>query len=216
MGADINFNNLKLRDIINLPKKAKLIIVLCIGMVAFLLIFIIFNMPQISKLSSAKRQEQELKMQLVGLFPQSVAINQQQKQIQELEVKIQEQNGMLPKPEEMRGILDKLTKMTAENQLNLVLLKPQANRQEDYYVAIPIAMEIEGSYSQLTKFITQLSTSDYVINIQSAEIKLPEVEKDKQSNGALIMSLVVEVYYYSPRPEPVTAKKKGAARGTAH
>lgn len=216
MDINTDLKNINLKEVANLPDKVKLIIISVLGVLSFLLIFMVFSIPQMSKLSRIKREERDLKVQLVQVAPKSLAFKDQEKQLLKLEKMVKERNNALPTAQQMSDILASFTKTAVNNQLNIVLLKPQASKQGDYYITTPIEMKVSGSYNQLAKFINQISASDYLFNLRKIDINLSQASQNESSGSNLTMSVISDIYYFSPKPPSLEKTKKGAAHGSAH
>jgi type IV pilus assembly protein PilO len=203
-----DFKSLNWQEVGSWPKKVKLTFVAGCALVSFIVFFLLGNIAQYSSLSDAEGKEQALKQSLTAEVPKAVLQMQQTQQLNKLSLSIKKYHQSLPKPEQLSNVLENLTKIAANNQLNLVLLKPEAVQQDDFYAKIPIQVELVGDYFQLDNFFKDIAQLDYYIYFNKLAITLVngksdslKVEDKQLPLDALRAKMTAELYYFSPKPK---------------
>ncbi|MCD6048082.1 MAG: fimbrial protein [Gammaproteobacteria bacterium] len=212
-----DLKNLNWQEIGAWPKKVKLVFVVACVLISFVIFFLLGNVAQYSSLSDAEQQEQGLKQSLTADIPKAVLQTQQTQQLNKLSLSIKEYHRSLPKPEHLSHILENLTKIAANNQLSLILLKPEAVQQEEFYAKIPIQIEVVGNYFQLDNFFKDIAKLDYYIYFNKLAITLANGKADSaKAEGkplpvdALKAKMTAELYYFSPKPKSKKAETHNA------
>lgn len=179
------------------------VIILC-GCLAWLLSFLFFNLGQYDSLSTAQAKETELKQTLTMTIPKIVLYQQEKNQLDQIETLIEQQNRQLPPFDQLGPILDNITQASANNRLNLVLLKPDPIITVAPYEAVPIEVEINGDYTTLAQFLNQLAHLPYELYPRQVTLGPPDSSKPKDKDAETLTSetlhlkMVIDMYYVPP------------------
>lgn len=199
------FNELKQTDWRNFftwsPRVKCSVILMCSGL-AWLLSFLWLILSQYSDLSTASAKETELKQTLAITIPSIVTQQIEKNQLEQIEQLIQQQNRQLPHFDQLGPILDDITQASANNRLNLVLLKPNAIVNIAPYNAVPIEVEINGNYATLTTFLNQLAHLPYELYPSQVTLAPPNSDKVNETESltpeTLHLKMVLDMYYVPP------------------
>lgn len=219
MDANFDLKNLDFNDIANWPRKIKIWSVIIIAVLSFAIVFFLFCKPKINQININEQQEADLKMQLTVIVPQALQIAEDKKQLKIFEQLVLMHNHELPQAKDLADILQSISKLASFNQVDLLLLKPQANVQEDFYIKIPIQIKVSGTYVQLTQFINQIAkmNTDLMLEkVNIAPISSSNSTTTDQANtpsNQLNMDITADLYYFSPKP---VDNKPGAANAKNH
>ena len=86
-------------------------------------------------------------------------------------------------------------------------LTPAPTAQRDFYVEVPVNLEVEGTYHHLGAFFDRISRMSRLVNIGEVKIK---AQSQQVINNTIAVTAVATTYVYQ-EPPPVAAQ--GAAGG---
>jgi type IV pilus assembly protein PilO len=71
----------------------------------------------------------------------------------------------LPNTEEIPALLKNITQLGSDSQLEFKLFTPQKGRSQDFYVEIPVAIEVSGNFHNVAIFFDKIGRMDRIVNI---------------------------------------------------
>ncbi len=113
----------------------------------------------------------------------------------------------LPSKTEIDALLREVSQTAQEDGLAQQLFQPGTEKRKGFYAAKPIAMAYMGSYQQIAKFVSDVSTLPRIVTIQ--DFKLHPVKSGDGSQ--LNFSVTAYTYRYLSAEE--AAMHKGKRRG---
>jgi type IV pilus assembly protein PilO len=84
--------------------------------------------------------------------------------------------NLLPNTKEIPALLKTITQLGTDSQLEFVLFSPQRERPKDFYMEIPVSIQVSGSYHNVAVFFDKVGRMDRIINILNVDMK-PEKER---------------------------------------
>nr|HID59891.1 protein PilO [Desulfobacterales bacterium] len=112
---------------------------------------------------------------------------------------------ILPDKKEIPSLLENVSGSGKEAGLEFILFKPEAEIARDFYVEIPVAIKVVGSYHNTAIFFDKVSKLSRLVNIADIEIK---AETGKGSPGLLHTTCTAITYQFRETPKPVSQKGK--------
>jgi type IV pilus assembly protein PilO len=125
----------------------------------------------------------------------------------------------LPDKTEVPQLLVDITQAGLGRGLEFVLFKPQDKRADDFYAALPINLQVIGTYHQLAEFVSDLAELPRIVTLGDIQIE-PLNKKDQgnerlvsQSGGEkLVMSAITRTFHYLD-PDEIAANKAAKEAG---
>lgn len=77
---------------------------------------------------------------------------------------------VLPQTAEIPAFLDDLNRLAELSGLETGSVKPQPETTEEFYISVPVSLQIRGRYHQLAKFFYNVSRLERAINMQDLEL----------------------------------------------
>ena len=109
----------------------------------------------------------------------------------------------LPTQNEMPGLLEDISKTGIASGLTFESFTPLAEVQHDFYIELPIKINVEGNYHQFAVFLSRVAQMSRIITLHDFTIshQLPEKQNnttvDKNlSNDLLDMEMTAKIYRY--------------------
>jgi type IV pilus assembly protein PilO len=123
-------------------------------------------------------------------------------EIAKLEEEFAQLLALLPDQREIPGLLDSISRMASQSGLEHVSFQPQPEQLHDFYAAIPVRLELIGSYHELGAFLDRVSKLDRIVKVDNLSLtRLKQPPK-------LQVSCTVVTYRFVEKVEQKPEKKK--------
>lgn len=96
---------------------------------------------------------------------------EKQAEIKEVRNQFNEALKLLPNTKDIPGLLKKITEMANESQLDYRIFQLRKERPKEFYVEIPIAIEIRGTYHDVAVFFDKVGHMERIMNIHNVNMK---------------------------------------------
>lgn len=165
---------------------AKVVFGLILIAVVAALYFVVFFTDIDGQISQAVAAEQNLKGDLQKAEEARVAY---QKDVEERARKQQaerEQKKVLPDTAETPSFLSSIQGIATISGVTLASYKPEDEVPEDFFVRVPMSLELIGRFHQIARFFYGVGQLDRVINIEDIQMTVVEGRKDEESSEVLL------------------------------
>ena len=78
---------------------------------------------------------------------------------------------LLPNEKEIPNLLRKLTELGADSQLDVRSIQPQNEKPKEFYLEIPIAIEVRGEYHNVAIFFDKVGRIERIMNIHNVSMR---------------------------------------------
>jgi type IV pilus assembly protein PilO len=95
---------------------------------------------------------------------------------EKVDTQFQEALRLLPNAKEIPELLTKISELGNESQLDVRLVKPKNEVTREFYVEMPISIQVRGAYHDVAVFFDRVGHMDRIMNIQNVSMK-PEKER---------------------------------------
>ncbi|WP_417350106.1 type 4a pilus biogenesis protein PilO [Ferrimonas sp.] len=144
----------------------------------------------ISQLRAEQQQEQRLKQVFRDKFQFSAHLERHHQQLVQTQLALEEMLGMLPKEDEMPGLLDDITYLATRTDLRILSIGWLPEQPGELYVTLPLKVELAGYYPQFGEFAASLAALPRIVNLQDLSLTRGESE--------LAIELVARTYRLAP------------------
>jgi type IV pilus assembly protein PilO len=176
----------------------------------FLLTFLVLGIgfyylkykPQAERIQSLKTEikGQEDKLKELQIAAAQAAVLE--KEIAQLEEEFGKLVALLPDQREIPGLLDSVSRLASQAGLEHVSFQPQPEQAFDFYAAIPVRLELVGSYHELGVFLDRVSKLDRIVKVENLVVtRLKQPPK-------LQVGCTVVTYRFVEKVEPKPEQKK--------
>jgi len=83
----------------------------------------------------------------------------------EVDTQFKEALKLLPNTKEIPTLLKTITQLGSDSQLEFRLFSPQRERPQDFYVEIPVSIEVSGNYHNVAIFFDKVGAMERIVNI---------------------------------------------------
>ncbi|MDO6593203.1 type 4a pilus biogenesis protein PilO [Neptuniibacter sp. 1_MG-2023] len=110
------------------------------------------------------------------------------KQMEDVEEKFSELKKQLPTEKEVPGLLDDITNLGTDSGLDIGSIKLAAESKKEFYIELPININVSGSYHQLGQFVSGIAGLPRIVTLHDYTIK--------PSSGKVSMQISAKTYRY--------------------
>lgn len=211
----LDLKNIKFKfDLNSLPKAAKIAIAvlpvaLVIGLFTFLSV-----MPSNQTIIALKGQITAQEAEISKSQSMADRLEDLKKQNEMLKAKLIELQQQLPEEKEISVLLKQVSDLGIESGLKILSWKPSERKSHPSGIVfeIPVQVEFKGSYHQLGRFFSSITSLDRIINIANLKLGGPTLTGDQVD---LNISFTANTYTATSAGGLVDAGAKPAAPAAA-
>lgn len=201
----------ELIDKFNAIPTSQRVVGLIIAVLAIMAIFwFMLYSPTLDQINSQKQQVEALQRE-----KQSLAEFKRRKakvlaELEHLSAKLAEAQDKLPKDAEIPSLLQRIHNQAKTAGLEIRRFQRKSDTPKDFYVEIPVEMELAGTYDNLADFFYYIGRMTRIVNISDISMKRKQMTLD--GSGNLVVSAKAKTFRDKSSTEISGAKKKGGRR----
>ncbi|ARU54879.1 MAG: type 4a pilus biogenesis protein PilO [Pseudomonadales bacterium] len=171
-----------------------------IKVIVFVLVFVLviggsyyfLVQDQYEQLDRVEIEESELRTEYEKKAFKAANLDAYRKQMAEMEASFGALLKQLPTDTEVPGLLEDITNTGVGSGLEIKAIDLQAEKKREFYVELPIKIELQGTYHDLASFVSGVAGLPRIVTLHDLSIEPP-----KTSNGEVLnMSIVAKTYRY--------------------
>ncbi len=116
-------------------------------------------------------------------------------QMKEMEESFGALVSQLPSDTEVPGLLEDIDEKGNESGLNIVSIALQQEVVGEFYVELPIKIEVQGGYHDLGSFVSGIAGMPRIVTLHDYQIK------EQKDSGVLDMKILAKTYRYKSQGE---------------
>jgi type IV pilus assembly protein PilO len=151
-------------------------------------------------LQQEKRKEQQLadlQTQIRALEATANRLPEFQREVQALEARLETLKRILPPEKEMPDLMRRVQYLAAQSSLAIREFTPAPTVQKDFYVEVPVNVNVDGTYHNLGAFFDRISRMSRLVNVGNVKIK---AQGTQTINNTIAVSVVATTYVYQEPP----------------
>ncbi len=122
-------------------------------------------LPMSEEIGKMRQEVSRLEQKLNQAIIRSRAETQLQAEFAEADHQFQEALKLLPNTKEIPSLLKSITQLGTDSQLEFRLFSPQKETSRDFYMEIPVSIEVSGSYHNVAMFFEKVGQMERIVNI---------------------------------------------------
>ncbi|MCP3908556.1 MAG: type 4a pilus biogenesis protein PilO [Oceanicoccus sp.] len=187
---DFDVNDLDLENVGSWPIMIKTIVwvAVFIGVLAAGYFYDVADLQ--NELAKSEKKEQDLKSQFERKAFQAANLKAYRKQMEEMEESFGALISQLPSDTEVPGLLEDITNKGLASGLEISSITLGNERAEEFYIELPIQIEVSGNYHDLGSFVSGIAGLPRIVTLHDFQIA-----KQKDSS-ALTMKITAKTYRY--------------------
>lgn len=187
------------------PWKVKIAAFAMMFVAVLLLAAVLDWQDQWEELNVAKAKEIQLKETFRVKKSQAVNLDLMKKQLLETKEAFGALLKQLPNKSEMDALLTDINQAGLGRGLQFELFRPGSETMNGSFAEQPITIKVTGSYDDLGKFASDISTLPRIVTLNEIAIK--------PANGTLTMEAIAKTFRYLDEDELAAQKKAAKAEG---
>ena len=153
------------------PALIKGIFALIVSAFAGFLVYYFVISDQLTELEQKQQQELELRQKFQVKYGIAVNVETYRAQLKTIEQQFQSMLKQLPSSHETAALLDDMTFVGTANGLRFDKLEWQAEREQEIYIELPMALIVVGEYHQLGQFVSDVAALSRIISLHDFVFK---------------------------------------------
>lgn len=126
---------------------------------------------------------------------QAANLEEYRNQMVEMEKSFGALLSRLPSDTEVPGLLEDIDARGSESGLDINSIRLEAEQQSEYYVELPISIDVEGGYHDLGTFVSGVAGMPRIVTLHDFTIAR------QQDSGTLTMQIGAKTYRYKSQDE---------------
>jgi type IV pilus assembly protein PilO len=159
-----------------LPTVARAGVAVALLALAGVVYYVVFYGEIASAIDAAKAQEQQLSEELAQARKAEFAYQKDLAELADRQQGQRELNKILPMQSEYPAFLSALQNVANVAGVQLAAWTPSPEVADQFYVRVPMKLELVGRYHQIAKFFYGVSQLDRIINLENVNLGRPEIK----------------------------------------
>lgn len=131
----------------------------------------LFYIPKAGEISRIKAEISGIEQQINQGMIREKNLEKFEAGYAQVNAQFQEILKLLPDKREIPTLLRSITQLGSDSNLEFLLFKPLKERHQDFYVEIPVSMELSGSYHNVALFFDRVGRMERIVNIFDVSMK---------------------------------------------
>ncbi len=207
---DLNeLRNLDFRNPGGWPLIARVIAYIVIFVIVVAIGYYFWLSSDRQQLDQAQQQEATLKQQFEQKAAEAANLDIYKEQLEQMKRSFGTMLRQLPGKTEIPNLLQDISQTAQIDGLKQDLFKPDNEVKKDFYAEKPIQIQLEGTYHQFGKFVSDIAALPRIVTVHDISIK---PQGNSAGGATLVMTLTAKIYRYledseQPAAKPVKGRK---------
>ncbi len=132
-------------------------------------------LPKTEEAARLNEQIDNLERQLVIAKSRARNLENLKLKMAEIEAEFNEALKLLPNRREIPSLLRSITQMGADSNLEFLLFEPGSEVPKDFYIEIPVSIEVAGGFLDVAAFFDKVSGLERIVNIVGVSMRPGEL-----------------------------------------
>ena len=127
--------------------------------------------PKTEVITSTTKRIEDLNRELNRAKIERKKLPERRAEKAEVEAQFKEALSLLPNSKEIPKLLTKITELASDSQLDFRDIRPKGERAKEFYVEIPLSIEVRGAYHDIAVFFDKVGHMERIMNISNVSMK---------------------------------------------
>ena len=162
-------------------------------------------MPKAEEIANAEENVDRLEQQLRTVKIRARSLQKFRDEYAKIQERFHEALKLLPDKREIPNLLKSISQQGLDAKLEFRLFSPQPEKPKDFYMEIPVSMEVRGEYINVIDFFDRIGRMDRIVNVLNINMK-----PDKPLSTSLLTRCTAITYRFKGEDDvkKEQAKKK--------
>ena len=129
------------------------------------LFFYFVYLPKSEEIAKTQQEIGRLQQKLNQAIVRARALKKFEAEYAEVDAQFEEALKLLPNTKEIPSLLKSITQLGTDSQLEFLLFSPQRERAQDFFMEIPVSIEVSGTYHNVAIFFDKVGQMERIVNI---------------------------------------------------
>ena len=134
------------------------------------------------------------------------------KEVERLDVELNKALKELPDKKETSGLLSRVSDKARDAGLDIKLFRPQGEEKKDFYAEVPVELEVQGTFHQVTTFFDEVGRMARIVNLGNIRLSQPEIGESNVNVNTTVVATAFRFLSEEERVVPKKGKKKRKKR----
>jgi len=144
-------------------------------LLAGLFVYFVY-MPYSEEIAKSREEIAKLQQRLNQAIVRARALKKFETEYAEVDAQFQEALKLLPNTKEIPSLLKSITQLGTDSQLEFLNFSPQRERPQDFFMEIPVSIEVKGTYHNVAVFFDKVGQMERIVNILNVSMT-PQKER---------------------------------------
>lgn len=168
---EIDFNNLDPNNIGMWPGPLKVLVLIVAFAAALAAGYFFYLTPRLEEHAQLQAKEQTLRQEFEKKAGDAANLEELKQQRIEMEDSFGALLRQLPSDTEVPGLLEDITLTGLDAGLSFNVIDLQPERQAEFYIELPIAITVEGSYHDMGTFVSGVANLSRIVTLHDFQIR---------------------------------------------
>ncbi|SHH99004.1 type IV pilus inner membrane component PilO [Ferrimonas marina] len=188
-----DINELEFENIGSWPKPAKIGFAVILAALLFTAGYFLLIKDSVAQLEQLQQKEVALKDEFQRKYQLAANLPRYLEELAEMQALFDQLVAMLPTEHEMSALLDSVTFLATDASLDIRSLNWLPEQQKEFYIEIPIEMELQGDYHHIGQFSAGVAGLSRIVSLHDFSIE--------RGDGPLGMKVVAKTYRFAEQTE---------------
>ena len=128
-------------------------------------------LPKTEEISKTTQQIAGLKQKLDRAKIRAKQLKKFEAEMAQVDTQFREALKLLPNKKEIPSLLKNITQLGTDSQLQFNLFNPKKETARDFYIEIPVSIQVNGNYHDVAVFFDRVGSMERIINILNVSMK---------------------------------------------
>jgi type IV pilus assembly protein PilO len=135
--------------------------------------------PNAEQLNQQEEQVMKLRDELSGKESKANTKAQAETELRELNAELRHAQARLPDQREIANLLSSIAASGRQAGLEITLFRQKPESPADFYAAVPVEMEMRGTYHDVAAFLDRVKRLDRIVNVTNINLSKPRGEGER-------------------------------------
>lgn len=184
-------------------------VLIFLGTIALLTALFVYFMylPKAEEIERTNREIATLKQRLNKARIRAKNLKRFEQEYAQVDAQFQEALKLLPNEKEIPSLLRNITQLGSDSALEFRLFSPRKERPGDFYMEIPVTLEVSGSYHNVAVFFDKVGQMERIVNILNVHMR-----PIKPRSTTLITKCDAVTYRFKGKSDAKAPRKRSRKR----
>lgn len=174
-----------------LSKQHKIAILAGSILIPLLLFFFLVYSPKSKEIDKLETDIRFLQGEIQKAEAIANKIEEHRAEKQQVELLLKAASLLLPREKEIPNLLTDISEQGTSAGLEFISFTPQAERRQQFYAVIPVAIRVNGSYHQIGTFLDRISKLNRIVTVNNISLS-----GARQSGNEMLLTASLELVTY--------------------